>query len=70
MEIAVEEEVNLVTLEGIGSVESALAAECAPSRMAVVVVNQRQVRDFARSLVRLAKTDVIDAAVRARQDYW
>ena len=47
--MAVEKEANLVTLEATGGVESALAAECAPSRMAAVVVNQRQVKDFARA---------------------
>jgi transposase len=31
----------------------------------VVVVNPRQVRDFARALGRLAKTDQIDALVLA-----
>ena len=40
---------------------SALAA----SRLPVVVVNPRQVRDFAKSIGRLAKTDALDAKVLA-----
>jgi len=32
----------------------------------VVVINPRQVRDFARATGRLAKTDRIDAAILAR----
>ena len=40
---------------------AALAAEAVP----VVVVNPRQVRDFARATGKLAKTDALDAAVLA-----
>jgi transposase len=36
----------------------------------VVVVNPRQVRDFARAIGRLAKTDALDARVLARQSAW
>ena len=35
------------------------------SRSPVVVVNPRQVRDFARATGKLAKTDTLDAAVLA-----
>ena len=41
--------------------EAALAADAVP----VVVVNPRQVRDFARATGKLAKTDALDAAVLA-----
>ena len=55
----------LVVLEATGGLElpvvAALAAEGAP----VVVVNPRQVRDFAKATGKLAKTDSLDAAVLA-----
>ena len=43
------------------SLVAALAAEAVP----VVVVNPRQVSDFARVTGKLAKTDVLDAAVQS-----
>ena len=43
------------------SLVAALATEAVP----VVVVNPRQVRDFARATGKLAKTDALDAAVLA-----
>ena len=51
----------LVVLEATGGLELELAAAALP----VVVVNPRQVRDFARATGRLAKTDALDAAVLA-----
>lgn len=55
----------LVVLEASGGYERACADLLAESGFAVAVVNPRQVRDFAKSLGRLAKTDRIDAAVLA-----
>lgn len=59
------ETLALIVLEATGGYElkavSALAAEALP----VVVVNPRQVRDFARSTGQLAKTDRIDARMLA-----
>ena len=52
-------------MEATGGLESALAAECALSGIPTAVMNPR-LRDFARSLGRLAKTDAIDAEVIAR----
>ena len=66
VELAVESEASLVVMEATGGLESALAAECALSGIATVVVNPRQIRDFARSMGRLAKSDAIDAEVIAR----
>jgi transposase len=57
---------TLVVLEATGGYQSAVAAELAAARLAVAVVNPRQVRDFAKATGRLAKTDGIDAAVLAR----
>jgi transposase len=56
----------LVVLEATGGYEATAAATLALAGLPVAVVNPRQVRDFARSLGRLAKTDTLDAAVLAR----
>lgn len=55
----------LVVLEATGGLEAALAAALALAEIPVAVVNPRQVRDFAKALGRLAKTDAIDAATLA-----
>jgi transposase len=55
----------LVVLEATGGLEAPLVARLAAAGLPVVVVNPRQVRDFARALGRLAKTDAIDANVLA-----
>lgn len=56
----------VVVVESTGGYEMAVAATLHSLKMPVAVVNPRQVRDFARSLGRLAKTDAIDAQVLAR----
>ena len=56
---------TLVVLEATGGFESAAVAALAKRGLPVVVVNPRQVRDFAKSIGRLAKTDAIDAGVLA-----
>ena len=43
-----------------------MTAALAAAELPVVVVNPRQVRDFARATGRLAKTDRLDAQVLAR----
>jgi transposase len=62
----VEERPMLVLLEATGGFERAAVAALAAAGLAVVVVNPRQVRDFARATGQLAKTDQIDAGVLAR----
>jgi transposase len=57
--------VQLIVLEATGGYERPVVAELAAARLPVVVVNPRQVRDFARAMNRLAKTDRIDAIVLA-----
>jgi len=59
-------EVERVVLEATGSYERLVVAELAAAGLPVVVVNPRQVRDFAKALNLLAKTDRIDAWVLAR----
>ena len=53
----------LVLLEASGGLELPLVAALAAAALPVVVVNPRQVRDFARATGTLAKTDTLDAAV-------
>lgn len=55
----------LVVLEASGGLELPLVAALAAASLPVVVVNPRQVRDFARATGRLAKTDSLDAQVLA-----
>ncbi len=55
----------LVVLEATGRYEAPCAASLAAAGVPVAVVNPRQVRDFAKSTGRLAKTDALDAAVLA-----
>jgi transposase len=57
--------VSLIVLEATGGYEAPVAAALASAGLPVAVVNPRQVRDFARALGRLAKTDRIDAHVLA-----
>jgi transposase len=52
-------------MEATGRYERRCAADLMEAGFAVVVVNPRQARDFARSLGRLAKTDSIDASTLA-----
>ncbi|MFZ1414705.1 MAG: IS110 family transposase [Defluviicoccus sp.] len=51
----------LVVLEATGGFEITVAAALAAASLPLVVVNPRQIRDFARALGRLAKTDALDA---------
>jgi transposase len=56
----------LVVLEATGGLEVPVAAALAAAGLPVAVVNPRQVRDFARAIGQLAKTDALDAQVLAR----
>ena len=56
---------SLVVLEATGGLERALVAQLMAAQLPVVVVNPRQVRAFAKSLGRLAKTDALDARILA-----
>ncbi|MBM3413304.1 MAG: IS110 family transposase [Bacteroidetes bacterium] len=56
----------LVVLEATGGYEQVVAAALAGAGLPVVVVNPRQVRDFARATGVLAKTDRLDALAIAR----
>ena len=54
-----------IVLEASGGLELPLVAALAAAALPVVVVNPRQVRDFARATGRLAQTDALDAQVLA-----
>ena len=56
---------QVIVIEATGGMEMPLVASLSQARMPVVVVNPRQVRDFAKAVGRLAKTDRIDAEILA-----
>ncbi|CAN5894799.1 IS110 family transposase [soil metagenome] len=57
---------TLIVLEATGGYELLGVAALAAAALPVVVVNPRQVRDFAKATGQLAKTDRIDADILAR----
>lgn len=56
---------ELIVLEATGGYEKVLVAELAAASLPVVVINPRQIRDFARARGTLAKNDALDAEVLA-----
>lgn len=56
---------RLIVLEATGGLETRVVSALHTAGLPVVVVNPRQVRDFARALGQLAKTDRLDARVLA-----
>lgn len=52
---------TVIVVEASGGYESALVSACGVAGLPIVVVNPRQVRDFAKAIGRLAKTDTLDA---------
>jgi transposase len=58
--------IALIVLEATGGYEKPIAAELLEAGLLVVVVNPRQVRDFAKGMGQWAKTDPIDAQVLAK----
>ena len=57
---------SLIVLEATGGLETAAVGMLAGKDLPVVVINPRQVRDFAKATGKLAKTDMIDAHLIAR----
>jgi transposase len=55
----------LIVLEATGGLEIPVASSLHAAGLPVVVINPRQVRDFAKALGQLAKTDRLDARVLA-----
>jgi len=60
------EGVKLVVVEATGGYQEGLVDTLLAKNLPVAVVNPRQVRDFAKSAGRLAKTDRLDAEIIAR----
>lgn len=58
--------VTIIVVEATGGYEIPVSADLAAAGLPVAVVNPRQVRNFARGLGKLAKTDRIDAYILAR----
>lgn len=56
---------TLLVLEATGGQETNIVAALATADVPLVVVNPRQVRDFAKATGELAKTDAIDARILA-----
>lgn len=56
---------TLLVLEASGGLETHVVAALATAGIPLVVVNPRQIRDFARATGELAKTDEIDARIIA-----
>jgi transposase len=61
-----EARITLVVWEATGGWEISLTGACATAGVPVVVVNPRQVRDFAKATGHLAKTDTLEAQVLAQ----
>ncbi|MFI4630041.1 IS110 family transposase [Klebsiella quasipneumoniae subsp. similipneumoniae] len=59
----VRNETRLILMEATGALELGVACHLQSEGFDVVVINPRQVRDFARAMSYLAKTDRIDARV-------
>lgn len=57
---------ELIVMEATGGYEISIGAQLAAAGLNVAIVNPRQIRDYARALGKLAKTDKIDAYVIAR----
>jgi len=57
---------ELVVSESTGGLERAAAGMLQEAEVPTAVVNPRQIRDFAKTTGRLAKTDALDAEVPAR----
>lgn len=56
---------SLIIVEATGGLEIPLVGELGKEGLPIVVVNPRQVRDFAKATGHLAKTDKIDAGILA-----
>ena len=57
--------VERIVIEATGGYETAIASGLAVAKLPVVVVNPKQVRDFAKAMGHFAKTDKLDAKVLA-----
>ena len=65
VKVLAERSPQLIVMEATGGHEYAAAYSLMKAGLPVAVVNPRQVRDFARAVGKLAKTDPIDAQILA-----
>jgi len=65
-ECLIKEPSPLIVMEATGGYEALIASTLLTQGLPAAIVNPRRVRDFARAMGRLAKTDSIDAYVLAR----
>ena len=56
----------LIVMEPTGGLEAPVPAELSAAGLSVAVVNARQIRDYAKAIGKLAKTDRLDALVIAQ----
>lgn len=56
----------LIVMEATGGYEISIGVQLADAKLNLAIVNPRQIRDYARALGKLAKTDKIDAYIIAR----
>ena len=63
--LAMKRNATLVCFEATGGYEMPLYVALSEAGVSVAPLNPRQVRDFARSMGKLAKTDTIDARIIA-----
>lgn len=59
-------QVSLIVMEATGGLEMAAAGALGVAQLPVAVVNPKRIRDFAKSMGYLAKTDRLDAAILAQ----
>lgn len=57
---------TLIVMEATGGYEVKIGLQLIEAHLPVAIVNPRQIRDYARAIGRLAKTDKIDAYIIAR----
>lgn len=65
-EYLIKEPSPLIVMEATGGYEALIASTLLTHGLRAAIINPKRVRDFARALGRLAKTDSIDAYVLAR----
>lgn len=65
IEVLKSHQVSLIVMEATGQYQMACACALQAAGFAVVVINPRQARDFAKAMGRLVKTDSVDACMLA-----
>lgn len=63
LQLARQQQPDRIVVEATGGYESSLVGVLAHAGLPIVVVNPRQVREFARATGQLAKTDALDARI-------